>query len=75
MEPPLGVEPPPPAAEPEPEPAATEVAEREAAKAQAEAEAEHPPDQPTEVMQPIDEQPSDGVHGAVAQPSGERRES
>jgi ribosomal protein L40E len=53
--------------DPEPQPAATEVAEREAAKA----EAERAPDQPTEVMR----QPADGVHGAVARPSGERRES
>jgi hypothetical protein len=32
-------------------------------------------EQPTEVMSPIGDEASDGVHGAVAQPSGERRES
>jgi ribosomal protein L40E len=78
---PAAEQPPPPAPEQpaaaaqeaEPQPAATEVAEREAAKAQA--EAPPAPDQPTEVMRPVDDQSSeDGVHGAVAQPSGERRE-
>jgi ribosomal protein L40E len=60
-------------AEPEPHPAATEVAEREASKA--EAEAAPGTDEPTEVMRPVDNEAADGVHGAVAQPSGERRES
>jgi ribosomal protein L40E len=53
----------PPAPEPEPQPAATEVADAAPAT-----------DQPTEVMQPVDDQAADGVHDAVAQPSGERRE-
>jgi hypothetical protein len=72
--------------EPEPQPAATEVAEREAAKVEeqaAPAAAEDQPtqvvppaeSQPTEVMSPVDDESADGVHGAVAQPSGERRES
>jgi ribosomal protein L40E len=58
--------------EPEPQPAATEVAEREASKAEAEATPDT--DQPTEVMSPVDGEAADGVQGAVAQPSGERRE-
>jgi ribosomal protein L40E len=73
-------------AEPAPRPAATEVAEREGAKAEeqaAPAAAEDQPtevvppaeSQPTELMQPVDGEAADGVHGAVAQPSGERRES
>jgi hypothetical protein len=73
-------------ADAEPQPAATEVAEREAAKAEeqaAPAAAEDQPtqvvppaeSQPTEVMSPVDDESADGVHGAVAQPSGERRES
>jgi hypothetical protein len=73
-------------AEAEPQPAATEVAQREAAKAEeqaAPAAAEDQPtqvvppaeSQPTEVMSPVDDESADGVHGAVAQPSGERRES
>jgi hypothetical protein len=32
-------------------------------------------DQPTEVMRPVDGEAGDGVHGVVAQPSGERRKS
>jgi ribosomal protein L40E len=47
--------------EAEPQPAATEVAEREASKAKAES--------------PIDDQATDGAQGAVAQRSGEHRES
>jgi ribosomal protein L40E len=79
----LTLHPQPAAPEPEPQPAATEVAEREAAKAEAEAQAppaaEQPPteptDQPTEVMRPVDGEAGDGVHGAVPQPTGDRRES
>ncbi len=63
------------ATEPEPQPAATEVAEREAAKAGEEAAPAPLEDQPTEVMPRVDGETADGVHGAVAQPSGERRES
>ena len=69
--------------EPEPQPAATEVAEREESKAEAEVTPDAPRDgdqsppgeQPTEVMNPIEDEASNGVHGAVAQPSGERSES
>jgi ribosomal protein L40E len=70
--------------EPEPQPTATEVAEREAPKAEAEATPDAPRDadqstpqgeQPTEVMNPIEDEASSGVHGAVAQSSGERSES
>jgi ribosomal protein L40E len=85
LEPPTSVVEP----EAEPQPAATEVAEREAARAEATEAApsgeqpadeqpvgeQSPGDQPTEVMSRIDDDASDGVHGAVAQPSGERRES
>jgi hypothetical protein len=70
--------------EPEPQPTATEVAEREASKAEAEATPDAPRDadqstppgeQPTEVMSPMEDEASSGVHGAVAQSSGERSES
>jgi ribosomal protein L40E len=68
----LRSEPPRAVPEPEPQPAVTEVAEREAAKAQA--EAAPTTEQPTEVMRPVDGEASDGAQGAVAQPSGDRRE-
>jgi ribosomal protein L40E len=60
-EPPAAVQP-----EPEPEP-----------QPEPEPEPEAPPqnDQPTEVVRPVDDDAADGIHGAVAQPSGERRES
>jgi ribosomal protein L40E len=79
------------AEQPTPNAAAHAGAEQPTPNAAAHAGAEQPPateqtspaadectrdgEQPTEVMAPIDDETADGVHGAVAQPSGERRES